>query len=269
MNLYTTLDAVKRAAGATGTSRDTLWMEKILAASRRIDLFTGRAFSVVEATRYFDGACRAEVYVDDYLAISALTTDSELDGTFDGETWVQNTDWVARPYNTWPKFAIELHPAGDYSFFGARRYLKAVGSWGYGDGLRSSPWDLLSVTGTLADASDTSLTLSAAADVEAGMTLKIESEQVYVSAVTTTTATVTRGVNGTTAAAHAAAAIYVGRYPAVVTRACNSLAIGMMARDKHSGYTSEQIGAYRYTLANDAQEDDFLARALNGLVRPI
>jgi hypothetical protein len=55
------------------------------------------------------------------------------------------------------------------------------------------------------------------------MTFRVESEQMFVSAFVTgtKTATVTRGVNGTTAAVHALGTkIYVYRYPQAITHAC-------------------------------------------------
>lgn len=270
MNLYCTLAAAKRSANESGTSRDVLWLEKIEAASRRIDLFCGRHFFTVSEARYFDGACRPEVWVDDFLSVSALAMDSALDGTFTGETWVEGTDWIARPYNGWPKIGMEMHITGRYLWSDLRRYIKATGVFGYGDGQSASPWVVVAgVTGTLADAADTSMTLSVADLVEAGSTLLIESEQVFVSAVSSTTATVRRGVNGTTAVAHTAAALSLALYPAVVTRACATLAVGYMAGDAHSGYRTERIGDYSYTLDDSNQVEAFLVRALGGLVKII
>lgn len=268
-NLYCSLDAAKRTANTTSTARDTVWLEKIEAASRRIDLFCGRHFYTMIGIRYFDAACRNEVWVDDFLALSALAMDSELDGTFDGEAWTEGVDWVSRPYNQFPKCAIELHVNGNYSFTSQRRYIKATGTWGYGDGRSASPWSAIGVTGTLSDASDTSMVISVSDGLEVGQTVQAETEQIYISAVSGTTATVVREMNGTTAAAHSAVALYAAQYPPTVVRACATLAGGMMARDGYAGFKSERIGDYQYTLADEANDEQFLFRALGGLVKPL
>jgi len=64
-------------------------------------------------------------------------------------------------------------------------------------------------TGTLADASDTSMVTDsdASGTLNIGEVVLIESEHVRISAISGTTVTVSRGHNGTTAAAHTAAAI--------------------------------------------------------------
>lgn len=269
MNLYTTLNAAKRLAGESGTDRDTLWLEQIEAASRRIDMACGRHFYTETATRYFDSQNRVDAWIDDYLSITTLTTDSDLDGTYDGETWVENTDWFPQPYNGWPKMGIQMHIDGNYANIKARRYIKATGTFGYGDGISADPWAGLGVTGTVATTDGTALTLSASGAVEAGHTIKIGDEQMYVSAVSDTTATVERGVNGTTAATHSAAAISAAKYPAPVTRACATIATAFIAQDSHAGYKSERIGDYNYTLADDKQIDEFITRALVGFVRHV
>ena len=100
-------------------------------------------------------------------------------------------------------------------------------------------------------------------------TLLIESEQMYVSAVATGTATVVRGVNGTTAATHSAAAVSVAKYPACVERACVTLAISGLSREGKAGMKTERIGDYSYTIADEGDETKFMERALAGLVRPV
>ena len=267
MNLYATLAAMKAALNITTTAQDGVYLSHIEAASRRIDDYCGRVFYVAQGVRYFNGPCGVLAYVDDYCSLSALGMDSDRDGTFDGETWTEGADWVAYPYNTYPKFGIEIHVDGDYGFVKARRYIKATGLWGYGDGLRATPWDLTTITATVASTDGTSLTLSADDVVSPGHTLLIEDEQVYVEAVGTLTATVRRGVNGTTGAIHSAAPVYVVRYPAAVERACVTLAISGAKRESKGGMLMERIGDYSYTMASEANEKDFMQRALMGLVR--
>lgn len=265
MNLYATLQAVKSALNVTSTARDSLYLEHLAAASRKIDLYCGRVFYLTSEARYFNAPCGELAYVDDFCSLSALAMDSELDGTFDGETWTEGDDWVAYPYNTFPKFAVELHVSGDYAFRSQRRYIKATGLWGYGDGLSASPWTATGITATVASTDGTTLTLSADGTVLAGHTLLIESEQVYVESLGTLTATVRRGVNGTTAAIHTAAAVGIAKYPVAVTRACVTLAISGLSRESKGGMKTERIGDYSYTIADEGDEVKFMERALLGL----
>ena len=66
----------------------------------------------------------------------------------------------------------------------------------------------------IADATTTSVVVSSRADVEAGRTILIDSEQMYVKSYSSNTLTVVRGVNGTTATSHSAgAAIDIYEYP--------------------------------------------------------
>lgn len=265
MNLYATLTALKSALNVTSTARDSLYLEHLAAASRRIEQHCGRVFYVSNGVRYFNAPCGDLAWLDDFCSLSALAMDSELDGTFDGETWTEGDDWVAFPYNSFPKFGVELHINGDYTFVQARRYIKATGLWGYGDGLSANPWDAKSITGTVASTDGTTLTLSADGTVQAGHTILIGSEQMYVESLGTLSAVVRRGVNGTTAAVHASAAVSLAKYPVAVTRACVTLAISGLSREGKAGMKTERIGDYSYTLADEADEVKFLERALMGL----
>lgn len=269
MNLYATLGALKASLGVTSTARDAVYLSHLEGASRRIDLYCGRVFFVSQGVRFFDGPCGPLVYTDDYLRLDALGTDSELDGTFDGEAWVEGADYVTSPYNAWPKFGIEVHVAGGKRWTPQRRYIKATGLWGYGDGERATPWDLTAVLASVGSLEGTELILSVDGVVSPGHTLVIEDEQVFVESVGTLTAVVKRGVNGTTAAVHSAAAVSLVRYPASVERACVTLAIAGASREGKAGMQTERIGDYSYTLTSEGDEGKFLERALIGLTRPI
>lgn len=251
-NLYTTLNDIKNELGETSTdaTRDAILLALIEDMSRKADQFCARHFYVRSVTKYFDVVDPCNVQIDDCLSISALTGDSEGDGTFDGVTYTQGEtgDYLLWPDDDWPKLAIVPAISPDYSFSRRARYLKAVGLWGYGDGESATPYRASGLTGTLSDATDTSLTASADSDevIKPGHTILIESEQVYVSAVSDTTITVERGVNGTTAAAHSAKALYIYKYPREVSRWVLDMAKdGYLNRDKGE-MQAETIGQYQY-----------------------
>jgi hypothetical protein len=157
----------------------------------------------------------------DLLAVTSLKTASdETDGVITyGDTWAGSGSTV--DYRLEPRDAPtdrrpywRIRATGTrYSWPCVNDGIELIGTFGY--------WlDTISV-GTLgaaiADTTTTSVTMTAGHSVEAGHTLLIDSEQFYVSAVSTNTLTVERGVNGTTAAAHLInAAVSRFRYPAVV-----------------------------------------------------
>ena len=76
------------------------------------------------------------------------------------------------------------------------------------------------VATAIADAATTSVTVSSRTDVEAGHTILIDSEQMYVQSYSSNTLTVVRAVNGTAAASHGAASpIDIYEYPGPIVEA--------------------------------------------------
>jgi hypothetical protein len=272
MNWYATLDEVKTQLGVTGSGRDGALRLLIDGVSRWIDSPEGanRHFYVEQGTRYFDtGRSVEQLLIGDALTVSALTMDSELDGTFDGETWTEGTDFLLGPWNGYPKRWIERARAtGNYCWpLGLQRYVKAVGYWGFGDGERSAPVDALGVTVTAADGSTTSATASASGTIQEGMTLLLGSEQAFVSGVSGTALTLKRGVNGTTGTAHAAAAASVYRYPGVIRQACIAMTAEAFRELGKEGMMSERILNYQYMRATPAHTRERNRRLLGGMIR--
>jgi len=128
--------------------------------------------------------------------------------------------------------------------------VEIAGLWGYGDGKSATPYEDSGITATIADTTGTTLTLSAEGTIEAGHTILVEDEQMYVSAVTSDgsskEATVERGVNGTTAAAHSGKAAYIYQYPDGVVQACIMIA-GRLFESRGKVFDSERLGDYSYS----------------------
>jgi hypothetical protein len=102
-----------------------------------------------------------------------------------------------------------------------------TGVFGHGDGNSATPYASSGVTVTVATTTGTTLTLSAENTLQAGHTIRVESEQMYVTAVSTNgalTATVVRGVNGTTVVAHSAKTAFIYKYPGPVVESTLLLA---------------------------------------------
>ena len=211
----------------SATSADALLLELCEAASRAID---GHCSGELVGRRHFYSRIATRVYTpahgsrldlpDDLLSITTLKTDDDDDLTYEN-TWAVNTDYELYPYNApaenRPYWRLRTRPDGNYTFpAGHQQGVQIVGKWGFWE-------DLVTLTATLNEALDTSETgvdVSDGTVLAVGQTILIDSEQMYVTAISTNTLTVERAVNGTTAASHlTAATIQRYRYPRQVVTA--------------------------------------------------
>jgi len=271
MNTYTTLYDVLTALGmdpeAEGekNTRDRgLLMGFLRAVSRQIETkFIHRRFWTARETRYFSTGAdtsRLPLHDADILAVHAMTTDSEGDWTWDGETWVDGDDFWLWPYdsNRYPKTEVRPLPnaTGNYTLPRSReRYVKIDGTFGYGDGASASPWRALAaddgtaLTVTFANAATKTGTVSASSMARAGHTLLVEGEQLFVewpvSPRTTTGLICRRGVNGTTAAAHTSKALAIATYPEELSLLTQVLAVGSWNRRDRTGFQSLDVEGFR------------------------
>jgi len=251
MNTYATLDQLKESLSITATTDDALLLRLLKAASRWVDTFCNRHFYAKTETKYLDGSNGLDFLIPDCLLLSEVKWDKDLDYSYE-ETHTEDTDFYLRPDNEFPKWEYIEAPDATYGVSYGKRMAKLTGLWGYGDGESATPYTATSITGTVADASGTTLTLSAEGTIEAGHTILVESEQMWVSAVTSDgskEATVTRGVNGTTAAAHSAKTLSTYDYPFDVQNACMFYASELYNERNNPGMQSERIGDYSYTKA--------------------
>ncbi len=252
MNLYTTLESMKTALdiALAKTTYDAILLEYIEGASRRCDDVCGRRFYVETDTRDVSGwgvlDRRKVLYlpVDDLLTVTSVGVDTERDLTFDGDTLVENTDYYLSPRNVFPRTALYKHPTGTKTLFAMwDPYLRIVGSWGYGANV--SPWDATAVTGTVADTTTTTLTLSADDVIAVGHTILVESEQMYVTALGTLEATVVRNVNGTTPTAHTTATVSTAQYPLRLVNTVRAIVAELWNFRKQMGLQSVLTGAFQ------------------------
>ena len=229
-NAYVSLDTLKSSGvlNITGTGDDTRLRTLIENVSRMADRYCNRHFFVLSATRKFDGDGTLALLLPDLVSIDAsgVKTDDDKDRTFE-TTWAA-TDYLLLPSNADPASAgnpqsrpysrIEVDvDAGTKSGFPAgRQTVQIAGQWGFWRHLARAT----ETADAIADATTTSVTVSSRADVEAGHTLLIDSEQVYVQSYSGNTLTVVRGTNGTTAASHSGGvAIDIYEYPGPIVEA--------------------------------------------------
>lgn len=237
---YLSLDNLKAAIAvpsSAGTSYDAALRRVLEAVSEQIDVWCERTFRTFLATRYYQARRRDRLDLDaDLLAVTTLKTLSDnTDGTRTyGDTWA-TTDYDLWPDNAAterrPYTRLCANPSGAYWFPGDPRGVQIVGRWGF--------WqDTETLTATLAealDSSETGVDVSDGTAFDALETILIDSEQMYITAISSNTLTVRRGVNGTTAAAHdSGAAIARYRYPAPIVEACGIQAARIFNRAKAS-----------------------------------
>lgn len=254
VNSYATLTELKNILGVTSTT-DDVPMRKILeAASRSIESYCNRRFYSTSETKYFNGA--VTLWISDLLSITTLKTDEDGDATF--ENTLATTDYILYgggledSLNLFPKTRIEISENSNYSSFasGIKKGVQIAGVWGYGDGTSATPYVTDTTTAEAIDAGETAIDITSATNLSAGHTILVESEQMYITSISTNTITVEKGVNGTTDAAHATAkTIYYYRYPRDIMQACIDLSVALWQNRARQGLQSERLGDYGYTIA--------------------
>ncbi len=235
-NLYCDLEDFKTRMSITGTGDDAQVLALLENISRAIDQFCNRFFFVKDETRYYDGVAGPLVLDGDLIAVTSVKTDDDADGA-DWETTWNVTDYELLPYNGFPKHAIAVTPWGTHGHFnqGQKKAVQVAGRWGYREEIEDSGADI--DEGAQYSAADTTLTVTDGTKFATGQTIRIESEQLHIAAISVNDLTVERGVNGTTAATHDDGTdIDVYRYPRPLVEACLVQAARMWKR-KDSAYT--------------------------------
>ena len=221
MNAYNGLTTLKDRLDVTGTAHDTALLALLVAASREIDDLTNRFFYVDATTRYFDGA-GVVIFLDDLLSVTTFKLDEDGDATY--EVTMAVTDYVLYPLNEPTKVYAKISSNSNYGGFasGVRKGVEIAGDFGFGNS--ATPYSDSGVNvpaGNLAKgATSVILGTGEGAKFSAGNTIRIDTEQIYVSVVLVETLTLVRGVNGTIDAAHTAPAdIDIYGYPEPIMEA--------------------------------------------------
>mgnify|MGYP001560548639 CR=1 FL=1 len=179
---------------------------------------------------------------DDLLSITSVKTYDVVNGT--ATTLVDETAFLKEPYGGPPYRRLRIHEESSAAWGTATRGgAHVAGSWGHQDVRIATTTTVAS--GLASDATVTTFVTSASPTISIGQTLFIGTEQLYVSGLSGTTTTVTRGANGTTAAGHAnASAISIYTYhPRVVdgTRQIAQRAWKMRDAGASGGYGGGEI----------------------------
>jgi hypothetical protein len=198
-----------QGSATTATGQDALILQTIKAVAREIEAGSRWYYPRIE-TRYFDGEGGRQIDFDTW-DLMELTTFANGDGTA-----ISGTDYDLLPYYGPPYFAVRTKATSGIVYLpdSTGNYARALGITGVGGFVKdyASCWVAqVSQTGVIS-ASATALTSLTTGELQAGQLLKLGStnDYAYVSAAATTTATIIRGVNGSTGISHGATdAIYV------------------------------------------------------------
>ncbi|MBI5289699.1 MAG: hypothetical protein HY873_12070 [Chloroflexi bacterium] len=255
MNNLCRLSHVKRDLGgvsAMANTTDTVLgiLQSVADVSGELVSETGRHFHAQLATRYVTvpRPCEAnnwgrQLWLPfDLISITTLKVDDDADWSY-GLTLVEGTDFVLwrgeddAAYT--PYVRIDIHPESTLLSTWQRntrgREIQIVGLAGYSNETEAAG----TLGAAITDAAATSATMTAGHSVEPGDTLWIDSEQLEVTAVSTNTLTVVRGINGTTAATHSnGAAVTRRRYPRDVEMAVKERVTGLRW-DTQSGMSAQ------------------------------
>lgn len=226
----------------------------------------GSGFGPRVGTNRYDGDGGCDLWLkDDLLSLTTITlnpstaSSTSYSPVVDTDYYLRNADGYTGP----PWRRITLHGQGSPAKFGSGLRVSALtGTWGH-----SNTTVLSSATTSEAlDTSETGVDVSAGTAFAVGHTILIDSEQMYVTAISGNTLTVVRAANGTTAATHlTAAAISIYTYDARVHEVALRLYLRRWrARDGGADGTDAGLDVSGVTVREG--EDTIIRRALSDLM---
>ena len=219
LNLYVRPDLVQTEMqqSSSASITDANLAVLIERVCRALDHFVGERYFYSETrTVEFDGQggtrlrlsdCATEPGADWLISITTLKVDTTGDGTFD-KTLTSGADYWLEPANpattnkparvlVIPTFRSTSPAISEWPT--EPRRVQIVGKFGWSEETEAAG----ALDGAISDTTATSITYDSGDSIAVGDTIIVNSEHMYVSAIpTSTTATVVRGVNGTTAATH-------------------------------------------------------------------
>ena len=254
-----------------GTSYSSAWtsdagaIRRILeASSRRIDDYCGGGtFGPQTQTRYYDigwGTLRNSPQYTTAADTGSLTMTTSTAGVIPLDGWMvapttvtaygatdratsetltegYGNDFFLMPYNFNPKTILKLNEDTAKSLDAGQQTLSIVGEWGYTANTIS-----VTTSDAIGSTTATSVSVTSATNLGPAQTILVDSEQLYITAISGNTLTTERGVNGTAAATHSGGtSLYRYDYPELVVQACLDLS-KIVFRDRDLG-TATSIGS--------------------------
>ncbi len=205
-NTYVGIDDLKSRMGIAGTSNDSVLWSTLNAASRAVDRYCNRHFFALDAVRLFDIDDSARLAIPDLTSVTEILEDCDGDRVFETIRTVSN--YALYPLNASPGSSTgrpysEIRSdlgVGVGGFAMGRSRLSIEGRWGYRFHIADSG-SAVSNGGGISE-TVTVVPVDAVTEIQAGMTIVVESEQMFVRLVNGTNRTVTRGGNGSATSAH-------------------------------------------------------------------
>jgi hypothetical protein len=222
-NHYATVDELREVAPDALRSASTQYNEifyklsRIL--SRWIDNHTRRTFYPETATKYYDGDGQTDLWIDDLFSIDSVAYSDDDGATYTALTSADYIPMHGEDYNSPKSYnLLRIDVTGDLNTWPrGQKSVRIIGDWGFTDDRNRMFEDTTDeVEDNPLTAAATTLTLNDVDGVDKwgitprvspGQILQIESEFAEVTgtdtATGTNTATIVRGINGSTAAEHA------------------------------------------------------------------
>ena len=285
---YATADDLRNYLAGTsyssGWTSDAGSIRRILeAVSRRIDDYCGGGtFGPQTETRHYDigsGSLRNSPQYQTVSISDDINTSMSTPGVVPLDGWIvspttvtaygatdratsetltegYNADFWLMPYNSAPKTILKLNEDTTKGFDSGQQTLSILGSWGY-------TADTVSVTTSdaISSTTATSASVTSATNLGPAQTILIDSEQLYITAISGNTLTLERGVNGSTAATHSTVTVYRYDYPELVVQACLDLS-KIVFRDRDLGAVTT-IGAGEASITSAAGEINSILMTLD------
>jgi len=259
---YVGLATLKDELGisASSTTHDAKLKRYIERASAYAETKSNRVFYPVTATRRFDIPTRTKSLFlnDDLLSVTTLSDDQGAKSA---------SNYFLYPANTPPYPRIELLPSNEAWYYSdsPQQAVSILGDWGYGNDYEATGATLgAAITTTTA----TTFTASDGTLLEVGWWLLCDTERLRVTAISSNTITVQRGVGGSTAASHLiSAALYHYLPPADIVEAVLMTAATWHTWRQASGVQSESIGDYSVSYVNGWPIPDTVTDLLLGYRR--
>ncbi len=227
-NTYTGIDDLKSRMGIAGVANDkTLWAT-LHAASRAVDRYCNRHFFTLEDVRLFDIDDHASVAIPDLVSVTEILEDRDGDRVF--ETTRPASDYALYPLNASPDSPTgrphnEVRSdvgSSSNGFAIGRSRLSIEGRWGFRFSIVDTG-SAISVSGGIGPVG-TVVPVDVVSEIQAGMTIVIDNEQMFVRQVNGTNLTVKRGMNGSAISAHDdTAVISFVEFPAEISEATELL----------------------------------------------
>ena len=265
-NSYISLDEFKLAANVSDTTKDALYLTLCESASRMIDTICHRRFYLWKGVRYYTAKNYHRVLVDDIFTLTELASDPAGDSSY-SEVWTASQ--YGRVQSSWPIQAIVFNDDSP-SISLDDDYFRVTGVFGYA---KPSCWRDIVATATIATTGGKTIEVSSYGNISVGNTILVDSEQMYVTAKSTTTGptkyylTVERGVNGTTAATHSSKAVATMQYVELASAATLHRAKLLLRQIECAGISDSMIGNIRNMMFDPKRMDTIDHQLLGGLIR--